>query len=558
MSGVRVDLRLVDRLEIKVLYKETGMVRWCMTPLSATTEEPELVLKPYLANGPLLDELGQATMRQWDGKTESAEKVVARLQGQQATAAEKTAPVGFSRWGGWKQKCIKDQATGFFRTWHDGSRWWLLDPDGHSFWSAGPCCVQPKIETTISLLRDALTWLPEKESEYSDCFITRESDVDLSLNGEGEAFDYLRANFIRAFGKKNWRNKWEELVFPLMREIGFNTVANWSDMSAASRAGMPYVIPMVPASHHSQVPRIFRDFPDVYSDGFVREAEDFARQLAATSTDPAVIGYFLMNEPQWGFTDMLLMEGILWNTPVCDSRKSFARWLEEQYGDSGQLAEAWAMHVTLEEVASGVWTHPFTPQALEDLKSFSSRLVNILYGTLSKVCRRVAPNHLNLGARFSSIPKDWVIDAMGSFDVFSINCYQPEVDPRLEGVCHRLNVPAMIGEWHYGALDAGLPAPGIGHVATQEDRGRAYRYYIETSASRPWCVGAHWFTLYDQSAIGRFDGENYNIGFIDTCHRVYEPLLNAARITHERLYAVASGEVEPFSDSPGIVERLNM
>jgi hypothetical protein len=128
----------------------------------------------------------------------------------------------------------------------------------------------------------------------------------------------------------------------------------------------------------------------------------------------------------------------------------------------------------------------------------------------------------------------------------------------LEEICRKLNVPALIGEWHYGALDAGLPAPGIGHVATQHDRGRAYRYYVETSAAYPWCVGAHWFTLYDQSAIGRFDGENYNIGFLDTCHRIYGPLAGQALQTHQRMYEVADGTVPPFAEAPDIVERLNM
>jgi hypothetical protein len=66
------------------------------------------------------------------------------------------------------------------------------------------------------------------------------------------------------------------------------------------------------------------------------------------------------------------------------------------------------------------------------------------------------------------------------------------------------------------------------------------------------------FQLYDQSALGRFDGENYNIGLIDTCHRVYEPLAAAASATHDRLYDVAAGLTGPFTAAPPIVERLNM
>jgi len=78
----------------------------------------------------------------------------------------------------------------------------------------------------------------------------------------------------------------------------------------------------------------------------------------------------------------------------------------------------------------------------------------------------------------------------------------------------------------------------------------------EDAAAKPWCVGVHYFTLYDQSALGRFDGENYNIGFVDTCHRPYEPLVEAARESHERLYRLASGEAEPFADAPEYLPKL--
>jgi hypothetical protein len=103
-----------------------------------------------------------------------------------------------------------------------------------------------------------------------------------------------------------------------------------------------------------------------------------------------------------------------------------------------------------------------------------------------------------------------------------------------------------------------LPGSGIGHVPDQRARGKAFRVYLEDAAAKPWCVGAHYFTLYDQSAIGRFDGENYNIGFLDVCHRPYEPLARAARASHERIYEVAVGRIEPYDDEPQHLPRTFM
>ena len=117
-------------------------------------------------------------------------------------------------------------------------------------------------------------------------------------------------------------------------------------------------------------------------------------------------------------------------------------------------------------------------------------------------------------------------------------------------------MPVIIGEWHFGALDVGLPSSGIGHVKSQMDRGKAYRVYIEDAAANPNCIGTHWFTLYDQSALGRFDGENYNIGFLDVCNRPHTSLCNAAIMSHEDIYEVASGTISPYNNAPEYLPKL--
>lgn len=555
IGGWRVDPARVNRIVIKVLYKAPGPAHWCMTPLVASTTEPPLLTCPVIQNAPLLDELGQAAFRDWPGKTRSKGEMVERLREQLAQAATETPSHGLSRWGGFSAHRV--EATGFFRTHHDGRRWWLVDPEGCLFWSTGPDCVSPKVESNIRLLHSALAWLPPREGRFAECH--GPLDVfDLTERGENEPFDYLVANLIRAFGAP-WQEQWARLVYPLVRGIGFNTCGNWSDCDAARDAQMPYVFPMpaVPAAEQC-VARIFRDFPDVFDPAFEQEAERFARPLSERANDPAMIGYFLMNEPQWGFARMLAAEGMLRNSPQCATRSAFAGQLRAKYVTDKGLSLAWGMDVRLAEISKEPWTRPLTPAALLDLKEFSSAMVRKLYGTLSAACRRVDPHHLNLGARFASSPEEWIIDALGDFDVFSINCYQLRADEKLGAICERLQVPAIIGEWHFGAIDAGLPAPGIGHAASQAERGTAYRYFVEQSAAQPWCVGAHWFTLYDQSALGRMDGENYNIGFLDTCHRLYPELTGAARATHARLHAVATGDLPPFDTAPVISERLNM
>jgi hypothetical protein len=116
--------------------------------------------------------------------------------------------------------------------------------------------------------------------------------------------------------------------------------------------------------------------------------------------------------------------------------------------------------------------------------------------------------------------------------------------------------PVMIGEWHMGAVDRGLPSTGLRGVADQHERGVAYRAYVEACAAHPDIIGAHWFTLNDQAVLGRFDGENYQIGFVDGCHRPYPEICAAASASHERLYGIVDGSVPPTGDRAKEVPRI--
>lgn len=539
-GGERVDWREVDRITLTILHKSDRPVRWFQTPITLTTEEPPRLSQPLLPKGKLIDELGQSTIHEWPEKSRNAEEVTQRLREQLTAAPAGKWPDGFSAWGGWKEKKIK--GTGFFARHHDGKRWWLVDPDGCLFWSTGLDCVRPGIEAAWEGLQDALAWIPPQDGEYKEAWSRR------SVN-------YLAANFIRAFGSEKWMQNWETIVLSQMRAFGFNTVANWSSWQVAQKAKVPYVRPL--SIGFSQTPKIYRDFPDVFHPAFAQDAQKYAQQLGETKDDPALIGYFLMNEPTWGFSRESPAAGMLFNTPACATRKALSEFLRGRHGNDAALSKAWGIQTRLAEIAEGEWKIRLTTEAKKDLYDFSEEMVARFFQTLSEACKAVDPHHLNLGIRYQGVPPEWTVKGMQSFDVFSMNCYQPRVPLDVcKKICEKLQMPVMIGEYHFGALDVGLPSPGLVHVRTQKDRGKAYRLYLEDAAANPYCVGVHYFTLYDQSALGRSDGENYNIGFLDICNRIYEPLVRAARAAHEAMYSVAAGTIKPFGDAPEYLPRL--
>jgi hypothetical protein len=550
VGGDRVDLSQVDRMSLYVSRKQPGQVRWCMTDFIATELEPPLITEPMLPKGKLLDEIGQSTLHDWPQKTKSVDDAVALIQMQYKEAPTRTWPEGFSRWGGWKAKRL-GSGSGFFGVKKEGQRWWLVDPEGYAFWSAGADCVRLDSLAAYTLLESALTWLPEVESDYKDCFAFRTSPSV----GEFKTFTYLGANLIRALGADGWRQKWADTALGVMKQLRFNTVGNWSEWEYAKAAQFPYVRPM--SFNGKRIQKISRDFPDVFDPNFEADAADYAATLADTKDDPAFIGYFLMNEPTWGFSSELPAAGMLWNSPANATRKALADWLRKKYTDDAALAAAWKLEVNFEQIAGGAWDKILTSEANADLEGFSALMATRYFRGLSDACRKVDPNHLNLGMRWAGVPPMWAVEGMKSFDVFSMNCYMDRVPRATTDQVHELlGMPVLIGEWHFGALDVGMPSSGIGHLKNQTDRAKAYRVYLEDAAANPNCVGAHWFNLYDQSALGRFDGENYNIGFLDVCHRPYKEMAAAATISHEEIYDVASGKRPAYDDVPEYLPKL--
>jgi hypothetical protein len=540
----------VHTLRITLIAGPESTAGWWQTPWTIRDQAPEKLVQAESEHPYLLDALGQNATRTWPDKTADETEMIQRLRSETATDA--TFPATWTRWGG--STSIRFEATGFFRTHHDGKRWWLVDPDGGAFWSTGLCCVAPLAEAAVSGLEHLLPWKPDESAHWADA-----RRIRLEGPNSGKAINFLAANFIRTFGPESWRNNWRHLTAGFLRKRRFNTIGNWSDWELGRDAALPYTRPLRDIDT-MPIPKIFRDFPDVFHPDFSAACAEWAKQLEVTKDDPAFIGYFICNEPTWGFAKQTPAAGMLANSTQAFTRNEFAAWLKQRHGAT-PLTVAWQNADALEtRLLEGTWTTlPQNATFQSDVEAFSAVMVARLFDSLSTACRAVDPNHLNLGARFAHVPHDWMMPSLGSFDVFSFNSYSKKPRPAGAEISSRLNRPVLIGEWHFGAADTGLPAAGLETVATQHDRGLAYRHYLEAHAANPWCVGVHWFTLYDQSALGRFDGEAYNCGFLDVCHREQQVISEAAQASHEILYSIASGLKEPSSlPEPRYIRRLSL
>lgn len=541
LKGDRFDPSEVERIELLLDRAASTPVRWCQTPLRIRDEQSRRLSDPRLLSGVLLDEFGQSARRSWPGKTESSADLEARLHRQRDRADDRSRGAQRSAWGGWSEGPTFE-ATGYFRTERDGNRWWLVDPDGRPFWSTGVCCTRPYPETVYDGLEDALEWLPERDGEFAPASDSTDAPDDV------QAVNYLVTNLIRAFGPDDWRNAWERIVDGELRRLGVTTVGAWSDWEWARDAEWPYVRTL--PWEFDGVESVAWDFPDVFSPAFEDAVDDAAAPLEETASDSALIGYFLGNEPDWAWMDELPAWEMLRSTDACPTRTALADWLRERYESASALSDSWEVECSFADVESGCWTRARPDGATADLRAFSERMAERLYGALTEACRRVDSEHLCLGTRFPWSPPEWAVAGMESFDVLCLNCFRPRVPDEYGELCERLSAPLLVGEFLFGALDVGLPAPGVQWVPDQEARGDAYRVFVEDAASRPWCVGAHWYGLYDQSALGKRNGANFNVGIYDVCHRPYEELLDSIRGSSRHIYEVAAGRRTPYADEP--------
>ncbi len=146
---------------------------------------------------------------------------------------------------------------------------------------------------------------------------------------------------------------------------------------------------------------------------------------------------------------------------------------------------------------------PDKKKARADLTTFYTKTAETYFETIRDELKKVAPNQLYMGCRFA-----WVNDlaaraATKYCDIVSYNRYSYSVAE------HRLpdsiDMPMIIGEFHFGALDRGMFHTGLKKTTDQQDRAAKYKSYVQGALRNSYIVGTHWFQYKDQATTGRGD-----------------------------------------------------
>lgn len=458
--------------------------------LRLAKEDPGDALLPQ----PLVDEFGQWINDDWPGKAKSLDEL------KQAWAAEeKTLGAGdfrYCRYGGYLGTQAK--ATGFFRVEKVDGKWWFVDPDGHLFFSAGADVITASSGTSVRGREELFASLPPAETSRQ-------------RSGQRGGASFYTWNLARRFGP-DWVQPWIDLTARRMSAWGFNTIGNWSDQRLADAHRKPYVVNLRGWGIESSPMGV----PDVYAPDFERKIDQAAaEQCEQRKNDPYLLGYFVGNEPPWPEQESVAVDALLAGPQNATERELKAF------------------------LAAG--------DTLERCRAFLYHAYEKFIDAVNAAVRKHDPNHLNLGLRFNSNNAPEIIRASHNFDVYSLNSYSYAVNQsEIDKVRRLIDRPIMVGEFHFGTPGRGLTA-GLVQARNQEERGVAYRYYVENAAADPAVIGTHWFQWIDEPSTGRSDGENYNIGVVDVTDRPYRELVEAIQATHRRLLALHSGKERPVA-----------
>ena len=487
---------------------------------------------------PLIDVFGQYRHKTWPGKVRSLADLRARPEQEATDLAQHPGPKEWDQYGGWTAgQNLK--ATGFFRTQKVNGKWWLVDPAGHLFFSHGIDCVGMMDSTPIEGREDWFADFPGEQPEFA-AFRSHASVLKGQYAGRSPlCFSFVGANLLRKYGA-DWQDSYRHLVHKRLRSWGINTIANWSDSATRSLRLTPYTdsIDSGRARRIEGSEGYWGKFPDVFDFGFaaeLRRAMNAKRNDSAG--DPWCLGYFSDNEMSWG-DEVSLALAALQSPADQPAKQTLLADLKSKYGEIGKLNQSWGTDHASWDALQETRTAPDRTRAEADLVAFYTRVAEQYFRLVRETIKAVAPDQLYLGCRFAWVNARAAAAAAKYCDVVSYNLYQTSVaDFQFNGGA---DVPLIIGEFHFGALDRGMFHTGLVPVADEAARAEAYKEYVRGALRHPQFVGCHWFQYFDEPTTGRaYDEENYQIGFVDTADTPYLETIAASREVGYHLYSRA-------------------
>lgn len=508
----------------------------------------------------LIDEYGQYTGLNWEDKvTSDADLTEDRISEEKVLAASK--PMKVSKYGGWADG-PKLEVTGRFRVTKYEGKWSLVDPEGYLFFATG---------LDVARLADMNTWVTGRENMFKNVppkdgplgdhysYTTYVARAPLGLT-EGWLFNHYSANLERKYGQ-DYLNSWKEISIKRFKDWGFSTLGNWSEpelfFGKGNETQLAYVANGWSTGKHSTIPSgnpYWAPVADPFDPEFVNSVNKMIDDQIlryGVADDEWCMGVYIDNETAWGdpsdtqrkyalITSIFAEDA---STATSFAKRAMISLLKDKYNDDIQaLNKAWGTSLaSFAELQAPYKPSKITEAMVPDYSAMLYRLADKYFCIVDSALSLKLPDTLYLGSRFAEWGTSLEVQQAAAkyVDVISFNVYKEDVESESWMHLQEIDKPAIVGEFHFGSTDRGMFGGGLVNASSQENRGEKYIHYMSTVAQSPYFVGAHWFQYVDQPLLGRaWDGENYNVGFVDVTDIPYKSLVDSAKLVHSKVFDI--------------------
>ena len=437
----------------------------------------------------------------------------------------------FDRFRGWQGKTFR--ATGFFRTEHDGKRWWLVTPEGHAFLSFGINHLYPDL------------W----RQDFSRESWKQKLGVD-DLNDWSKFSPALRAWFLQT-----------------CKDYGFNTIGvhNALNLTNAPKSVMPYMQPI----KFIEIPHWKTDIPDenfldVFDDAFALRCDRLAKENAHPR-DPFLLGYSMTDCPLFTEEDCRERPDVIGGArresrigfprrlrnlgPNAGGKVAYVQTMRELYYDNvGYFNKTYGTQFdSFEALAAAQNWRPMTDLSngneTRDNVEFLKRVVAKYYQTARDAILRHDPNHLFFGDKLNANTDtvDTVLPITTKYtDVVLYQMYaRYEVQkPGLDRWTPIADKPFVNGDSAFTMITKHMPRP-YGPVAdTLKQRAEWTAEFFLQAFARPDFVGWHYCGLIDATQqVARKQARQHS-GLMNGFGDPYPELQKTIRQCADKMYEI--------------------
>lgn len=481
---------------------------------------------------PFIDKYGQYIFKDWPDKVYSDKDIIKSIALEKKLEQELSKPTGFTKYGGFKDG-PKFEATGFFRTQRYKNKWWFVDPDGYLFWSYGVNTVGIEFagQTPVERNPSVFEALPAKDDkEFGQFHVKIDVEENYSMLENVPHYDFTRANLYRKYGK-DWAKIYAKQDVKRLQYCNINTIGAWSDDEIVAQKKIPYT-----AMVHYEYAFAAQKLPDPFNPetrtGLRKALNEYP---VAFKDDPWCLGALISNELHWTNNSRDMISSILsYEQANTEVKKFFKGWLQEKYNTVAALNEAWKTQLTdWDDLLKVNDKSVFKNADSADCSALTTLFAETFFRMVTEELDSYSPGTLYLGCRFHVAPPEVIKTIAKYADVVSANIYSYSPTSGRYSV---MDKPILITEFHFVNVSGNNLGSGLRSAQDSVQQGRLFREYITRAIEHPQIIGAHWFQWRDQNVGGRFDGENYDVGFFDVADIPNEDLIRAAEERGRNLY----------------------